>query len=348
MKDLKKKSGPTFSKNAGASIEGLKSPAGVRLVEIPPELWHALALPDYQRKQNPAKVKDIARGLREGYRPAPILLYVREGGLAVVDGGHRVAAPRLNREQHNFTRDIPALLYEAEAMDQHLSFALENNKLRMSPTALIQADRRRAVSALLRALKDGVFSPAESIYDYPVGPLTVVKAALLLYRPDAAQAVNRLAYLSVARALEEADRALEEDPSFWGFVVLPFLSSIGELWGFKGRQCLNFGVIGFAYFLSRNRAYFYDDGLLEIQKERSRNSGKRGTRETRDRSDFVKLAALGEKWNKWGSTLYEEAPRDPIRVAREINEHFWRNRPRAGRAWQPEPTTLAEVREVQP
>jgi hypothetical protein len=117
-----------------------------------------------------------------------------------------------------------------------------------------------------------------------------------------------------------------------------FLDYIFELWGNDGRHLNNFGVLGFAYFLVKNRPRFFDGEELIINAMRSRNMGKRGNISTSDRSDFTKLQYLKDRWSKPGDILAIEATRRPDIVAYVINQWFWRNVPKQNRIWRPETT----------
>lgn len=319
---------------------------GVMLVAVPPESWGLLRFPAYQRKPTAHKVRDIAKGLRAGYQPAPITLIHTGGAYLIVDGGHRFSAFRLNHESYGIAADIPALVYNQDAIDQNQMFVLENNKLRMNPTAIIRADNRHRCSDMVRmlgrsGLLDGTpFDGCANVADYPVRPLSIVKAALVLHAQGEDLWINTLAYYSVSRALDRLDAIIAEDPGFWLHVLLPFLRYEFLLWGSAGRHLLNFGVLGFAYFLSKNRARFFDkSGNLVIKTTRSHVSKKRGSREyttDSDRSDFAKLASIRDRWNEPGDLLRIEASRDPVRVAYEINVHFWKNKAKNTRIWRPE------------
>lgn len=323
--------------------QGFKRVENVELVAVPRESWHRLRFPAYQRKPTVHKVRDIAAGLRDGYIPAPIILYADDGAYEIVDGGHRFLAYRQNYEQHGISADIPALIYDRTAIDQCRTFVLENNKLRMDPTAIIRADDRRSCCHLIRALGE-MTAPFAGIYnlaDYPVRPLSIVKAALLLHAQGDELDVNTLAYLSVNRALDRLERIVGPNGGyeFWRGVVEPFLAAELALWGDQGRHLCNFAVLGFACFLAKNRPRFFDKkGNLVIKTTCSRVFPKRGNKEyeVNDKSDFAKLAALGKRWEEPKDRLHQEAPRDPIRVAYEINLHFWKNRPRSQRLWRPE------------
>jgi hypothetical protein len=324
--------------------QGFKEVEHVRLVAIPPESWHLLSFPAYQRKATPHKVKDIAAGLRDGYQPAPIIVYRNGEAYRIVDGGHRFSAYRLNLESYGLAADIPALVYDEEAIDQNQTFVLENNKLRMDPTAIIRADNRRRCCEIIRYLgeEDGPFPGIRNIADFPIRPLSIVKAALILHAQGEELDINRLAYYSVSRALDALERITGEQGGndFWVDCAIPFLHYELELWGHEGRHLVNFGVLGFAYFLAKNRKRFFDKkGNLVIKTTRTHVSEKRGSREIEskdDRSDFAKLAKLRNRWNELGDQLHIEAPRDPVRVAYEINLAFWRNRPKSQRLWRPE------------
>ena len=331
--------------------QGFKTVENVELVAVPTAAWHLLRFPAYQRKPTVHKVKDIAAGLRAGYAPAPIILYAEGDAYEIVDGGHRFQAYRLNYEQYGLEADIPALIYDRRAIDQCQTFVLENNKLRMDPTSIIRADDRRACCHLVRSLCEtcAPFSGIYNLADYPVRPLSIVKAALLLHAQGDELDVNTLAYLSVNRALDRLDKIVGPAGGyeFWRGVVEPFLAAELALWGPAGRHLCNFGVLGFAYFLAKNRARFFDKkGNLVIKTSWSRVSEKRvtgGKRELRevnskdaDRSDFAKLTSLGKRWEEPKDHLHQEAPRDPVRVAYEINLHFWKNRPKSQRLWRPE------------
>jgi len=331
----------------------------VRLVAIPPESWHLLHFPDYQRRQTAHRVRDIARGIRAGYYPAPIILYKAGLSYRIVDGGHRYLAFRRVFEEEGHAPPIPALIYDGDAFgnepacDQHRIFVNENNKLRMDPTAIVRADHSRQVSRYLRALSEPGFpfaDPPEAwecrrpldVADYPVRPLSIVKAALLLAVPEGEEIDhNRLAYLSVNRALDELEAICTRDESFWARAVRPFLACEIGLWGWKGRHLVNFAVTGFALFLAKNRRHFFTkEGELVIKSTRSRVFEKRRSKEyeVADNSDFAKLAALKKEWERIGSRIWQEAPRDPMVVAGQINDWFWKNRPKSVRVWRPELT----------
>lgn len=325
--------------------QGFKYVENVKLVAVPQESWHLLQFPEYQRKPTQQKVRDIAAGLREGYTPAPIILYQTGSSYRIVDGGHRFHAYRLNYEQHGFLADIPALIYDGRTFDQSQTFVLENNKLRMDPTAIIRADDRRCASGLIREL--GVtmgsnFNGIENIAEYPVRPLSIVKAALLLHARGYDLDANTLAYLSVNRALDRLEKIVggKGGEDFWNGVVIPFLNAEIALWGVQGRHLVNFGVLGFALFLGKNRPRFFDkNGNLVIKTTRAHVSEKRGRNyeyEKPDRSDFAKLASLQPRWNKPSDRLYQEASRNPLVVAGQINDHFWKNVNRTARIWRPE------------
>lgn len=334
---------------------------GVMLVAVPPESWGLLRFPTYQRKPTAHKVRDIAKGLRDGYQPAPITLIHTGGAYLIVDGGHRFSAFRLNYESYGIAADIPALIYNQDAIDQNQMFVLENNKLRMNPTAIIRADNRHMCSEMVRmlgrsGLLDGTpFDGCANVADYPIRPLSIVKAALVLHAQGEDLWINTLAYYSVSRALDRLDAIISEDPGFWLNVLLPFLRYEFLLWGSAGRHLLNFGILGFAYFLSKNRARFFDKSgksmtsvvatssrrspeILSIKTTRTHKSKSSGSREIKsdDRSDFGKLAALRDRWDKPGDLLRIEASRDPVRVAYEINLHFWYKKQKSERIWRPE------------
>jgi hypothetical protein len=317
----------------------------VTLVAVPPESWHLLHFPAYQRRQTQNKVRDIARGIENGYMPAPIILYKTGASYRIVDGGHRFQAFRRVHERTGLAPAIPALIYGEEAGDQNVIFVNENCKMRMDPTAIIRADNSRAVSVLLRGLggENEPFEGCGDLADYPVRPLSIVKAALCLHAEGDDLDHNRLCYLSVARALDELEAIIAKDDGWWRRVVIPFLNCELALWGEKGRHLVNFAVIGFALFLAKNRTHFFTkSGDLVIKTTRTHVSQKRGSREIAlandDRSDFAKLKALKKVWDEPGTRLYSEAPRNPLVVAGQINDHFWKNRKRSVRAWRPELT----------
>ena len=326
----------------------LKEVPGCTLAAIPPEAWHLLTFPEYQRTPLPTRVRQIAQGLREGYAPAPVILYEQAGKYLIVDGGHRVLAHRLNRDRFAYERDVIALVYSSDAIDQNVCFVNENNKLRMDPTAIIRADNRRLCCQIIRHLgaPDNPFCGLDELADYPIRPLSIVKAALILHAQGEELEINRLAYYSVSRALDHLEAILTKKKTgvdFWLNVVEPFLRYELELWGTTGRHLVNFGVLGFAHFLSKNRARFFDKtGTLVIKTTRRDFSEKRRAKgwaveyQSKTDSDFAKLAALRERWDKLGDQLHIEAPRDPVRVAYEINLWFWKNRPVNQRLWRPE------------
>lgn len=321
-------------------IRPMRKETGVSLVEIWPSAWESFTWPYYQRKPNSYRVKKIAEGLRGGYRPDPITVYQTNGKLHVVDGGHRVLAYMFNKQQYELSEPIPALLYTNGAINENETFVRENTKLRMSPVNIIRANERSRCCELIRGLssKGSLFAEYGDPYNYPVGALSIVKAGIILAKEGDDLQVYSQAYLSVASAIDELDSILLQDPGHWANGVERFLGYLLRLWGNDGRHLLNFGVLGFAYFLSKNRPRFFKNGKLVIQSTRSRNSGKRGTRITQDRSDFTKLAALEVRWNKRPDPLYIEASRDPGAVAQEINRHFWRSHPKKVRIWRPELT----------
>ncbi len=321
----------------------------VTLAAIPPEAWGLLRFPAYQRKPTSRKVKDIAKGLRDGYQTAPIILYKSDDAFQIVDGGYRFSAYRLNYETYGIAADIPALIYEQDAIDQNQTFVLENNKLRMDTNSMIRADNTRICSKLLRAmgrdksLEGTPFYGCADLADYPIRPLTIVKAALFLAAQGGDIRGNDLAYLSVIRALDRLEQviAYEHRNDFWGNVLNPFLRYVFSLWGDSGRHLLNFGVIGFAYFLARNGARFFDsDGKILINtKRRDKSQSCRGRNveyESKTDSDFAKLAAVKDRWNKLGDDLRIYAPNDPVRVAFAINAHFWYKKQHSERIWTPE------------
>ena len=65
---------------------------GVKLVSVYHYQWEHFNWPGYQREPNPGKVKQIAKGIRDGYNPGPITIYEEGSCLNIVDGGHRVKA----------------------------------------------------------------------------------------------------------------------------------------------------------------------------------------------------------------------------------------------------------------
>lgn len=319
---------------------------GVKLVTIQPYQWKNFNWPDYQRKPNPGKVKQIAKGIREGYNPGPITIYEEDGRLNIVDGGHRVKAYIHNLDLYDFERPILALLYDRNTIDQNLMFVRENTKLRMNPINIIRADSRSQCCRLIRGLKDpgSIFERYEDLYDYPIKPLTIVKASLILAQDDDDLAINSLAYLSVARATRALDGILEQRPAHWDTTV-QFLDYDLQLWGMEGRHTLNFGVLGFAYFLAKNREVFFKDEKLvikstvsQIERKCRRQNKPEYKRDRKDYSDFTKLAALRSRWENWGDQLWINASRDPVRIAIEINNHFWSHRKKSIRIWRPELT----------
>jgi len=326
----------------------LKEVADCILADIGPEAWHLLTFPAYQRTPSPQRVREIAKGIREGYAPGPLTLYAQGGKYLIVDGGHRFLAHQLNRERYGHVRDILALIYAEDALDQREAFVNENTKVAMSPTNIVRADNRTLAAALIRdlAAPGFPFAGCDDVADFPIRPLTCVKAALILHTEDGLSLdANNFIYLSVARALAALDQAIladndgGKDFAFWLGAFCPFLRYLPALWGDEGRHLLNFGVLGFALFLTKNKPYFFDkEGKLSIKTSWSHVSKKRGAREfesTVDRSDFAKLAALKEKWENPGFLLYAEAARDPLACARELNAQFWKNRPQAQRVWKP-------------
>lgn len=336
---------------------------GVKLVEIPPAQWNRFRWPDYQRSPNKTRVNQIARGLKGGYEPGPITLYEQNGYLNVVDGGHRVMAYMRNKDLYGLDVSILALLYEEGAIEQNLTFIHENTKMRMNPANIILADNRSSSCALVRSLSDSLFASYNHISEYPINPLSLIKAAVILDRRGTELAINSLAYLSVANAIRALDSIIEEKgEEYWEKVVLRFIRYILEMWGYEGRHLCNFAILGFAYFLAQNRPVFFTNGELEINRKWSRLcenlshvSGKcvtgseRKEREVQsksaetDRSDYGKLAAMKTRWENLGDQMYINAPRDPVRIALEINMYFWKNRRKSAQVWWPEPTNYKEA-----
>ncbi|MCK4783969.1 MAG: hypothetical protein KAV87_09480, partial [Desulfobacteraceae bacterium] len=176
------------------------------------------------------------------------------------------------------------------------------------------------------------------LYDYPIKPLTIVKASLILAQDDDDLAINSLAYLSVARATRALDGILEQRLLHW-VTTVQFLTYSLQLWGEEGRHTLNFGVLGFAYFLAKNREVFLKNEKLVIKSTRYGISEKSRTKkELKDNTDFTKLAALRSRWENWGDQLWINASRDPVRIAIEINNHFWSHRKKSVHIWRPELT----------
>lgn len=312
--------------------------AGVRLVMIPPEVWRRFKWPDYQRSPNQNKINQIAQGLIKGYRPGPVTVYQKNGHLNLVDGGHRVMAYMRNLEKEGIKENILALLYDEGAIDENETFVAENTKLRMNPLNIINANNKSRVCALIRGLKDNVFSQCDSVHTFPIGALSIVKAGVILNTHNEEIIINRAAYLSVAKAIDEMDMLISKDNNCWPNTVR-LLEYIIELWGLDGRHLLNFAVLGFAYFIHRNRKLFIENGKLIIKSKRYTISEKCGTmKELKDKTDYTKLAALKKRWNELGDQLYIYASRDPVRIALEINDYFWKHRPRKRKLWDPEST----------
>lgn len=315
--------------------------SGISLVHVPPTQWHRFVWPDYQRSPNPSRVKQIAQGIRAGYDPGPVTLYEIDGRLNVVDGGHRIKAYMHNRIHHGIDDPILAIVYQKNAIEQNLTFILENTKMRMNPTCIIKADSRSIACARIRALgeKGGIFMDFGALEAYPIKPLTLIKAAIILNLRGDDLAINSLAYLSVARAVAALDRMIADDEQCWKNLEALIRYEI-RLWGCEGRHLLNFGVLGFAYFLAKNAPAFFGRNGLEIRTKRLLVSKKRGAREfeSADRSDFGKLKALQDRWDKPGDQLRINASRDPVAIALEINSHFWKNRSKSLRIWRPETT----------
>jgi len=320
----------------------LKEMTGCRLAAVPPDAWHLLRFPDYQRTPSPYRIREILKGLKDGYTPAPIVLYDFEGKLYIVDGGHRVMAYRQLRDRYGIDRDIPAMIYAEEAIDQNQLFVNENNKLRMDPTAIIRADQRHMASFCIRALgSDGaVFSGCEDVADFPIRPLTLVKAALILGANPAKIDANTLAFISVSRALDSLEAFIKGDETDWWYrVPVAFYESVLLLWGREGKHLLNFSVQGFALFCMKNGSCFFDkNGDFVIKTTCSRVFPKRGSKtySINDKSDFAKLSALKPRWEKLGDQLSIAATYNTHAVAREINNHYWKNRSKSARVWQPE------------
>lgn len=322
----------------------LKEMTGCRLAAVSPEAWHLLRFPDYQRTPSPYRIREILKGLKDGYTPAPIVLYDLEGVLYIVDGGHRVMAYRQLRDRYGIDRDIPAMIYAEEAIDQNQLFVNENNKLRMDPTAIIRADQRHMASFCIRGLNKDVpmLADCDDVADFPIRPLTLVKAALILGANPAKIDANTLAFISVSRALDSLEAFIAGDETGWWYrVPVPFYNAVFTLWGREGKHLLNFSVQGFALFCMKNGSCFFDkNGDFVIKSARTHVSAKRGTREIKlkndDRSDFAKLSALKPRWEKLGDQLSIAATYNTHAVAREINNHYWKNRSKAARVWQPE------------
>lgn len=325
----------TRKEKAAARFYPVGEEAGVRLVMIPPDVWQRFKWPDYQRRPNLNKVTQIAQGLLTGYVPGPVTVYQKNGDLNLVDGGHRVMAYMQNLEKEGIRQDIMALLYEDGTIDENETFVAENTKLRMSPANIINANNRSTCCGLIRSLAGYVFKGCDSVHSYPVGPLTIIKAGIILNTRGEDLSINRAAYLSVAKAIDELDALIRQDKRCW-FNTAELLMYISSLWGNDGRHLLNFGVLGFAYFLVKNRPRFFTDAGLAIKTTRTRVSPDLGQYESKDRSDFTKLAALKSRWEDLGDQLYINASRDPVIVAKEINRWFWSYRKKSSRIWIPE------------
>lgn len=151
--------------------------------------------------------------------------------------------------------------------------------------------------------------------------------------------INSQAYLSVANATKAFDEILLKHGDIAWTNLVRLIDYMQQLWGDQGRHMLNFGVIGFAFFLSKNAPQFFNKkGVLEIKTKRLTVSEKRGAREFEHlaKSDFGKLAALRTRWEDIGDQLWIEASRNPLRIAGQINTHFWKNKPVSQRIWRPE------------
>lgn len=318
--------------------------SGIEFVHIFPDQWHLLTLPDYQRAPNRARVNQIARGIRDGYKPAPITLYEKgDGYFNIVDGGHRYMAYMDNKTRHGINDGILSLVYRKGSIEQNMTFIHENTKLRMNPTNIINANTESEVCRRIRALgdEDRLFEEF-TIEEYPVKPLSLIKAGIILdHREDGEDlAIHTLAYMSVANAVKAFDASIEEKGDGIWDTLVKFIRCEEDLWGFSGRHLLNFGVLGFAYFLARNPKTFFTDEGLVIKSKRTHVSEKRGCieYESDERSDFAKLMTLEARWNKAGDQLCINASRSPVAIGLEINVHFWKNRPKAQREWRPETT----------
>ncbi len=96
----------------------------VTLAAIPPEAWGLLRFPAYQRKPTSRKVKDIAKGLRDGYQTAPIILYKSDDAFQIEDGGYPSAPTAQLRDlRHRCRHPGPDL--RQDAIDQNHLFAGE-------------------------------------------------------------------------------------------------------------------------------------------------------------------------------------------------------------------------------
>lgn len=312
----------------------------VVLVKIPPAQWQQFQWPAFQRQPNQHRVKEIAAGMRDGYEPGPITVYRDNGRFNIVDGGHRVRAYMLNRKTFGISRPIMALMYDLKTIDPNRTFVIENTKLRMNPINIIRADNRSRCCELVRELKEPghIFAAYDDLYDYPVKPLSIIKVGVIMGKCSEELLLSSMSNLPVARAVKSLDAILEKNPLHWRTVV-QFLQYAVELWGFEGRHLTNFGAMGFAYFLIRNRPVFFKDGNLLIKTTRAHVFERRGHQEEHekaDRSDYAKLASLKARWDSLRELLGYEATRDATRVALVLNEFFWRNRPKKNRVWRPE------------
>ena len=329
-----------------ADRDPFKEVDGVRLVAVPPEAWKLLSFPEYQRIPGKARVKRIAEGIRGGYVPAPITLYRRDGKYLIVDGGHRFMAHGLNRELGH-VQDILALLYDEETIDERTTFTHENTKLKMDPTAIIRADDRRPSCAAIKALgnADGPFAGAEDLVDYPIRPMSILKAALTLHAHGRELYLHNLAYLGVDKSLDKMDEILKSKGAkgrpagveYWDAALIPFLRSVVDLWGVKGRHLTSAGVHGFSYFCAKNRACFFDEeGKFAIKTTRGNVVTTRRQKKTYERpdgSDFLKLQNIKPQWEKWSGPLWIAAGQTAFAVAWEINRLFWTGRPEEQRIW---------------
>jgi hypothetical protein len=314
---------------------------GVSLVHIHRDQWYLFRWPDYQRTPNMTRVKVIAKGIRDGYEPGPVTLYEQNGNLNIVDGGHRVKAYMHNMEKFSHIAPILAILYRENAIEQNAAFILENTKLRMNPSNIIRADHKSKCCGLIRAMGDpgGIFQEYIDLENYPTRPLTLIKAGIVLTMRDEELEINNQAYLSVANAVKLYDEVMTRKGDAAWTNLVKLVEAIQALWGETGRHWLNFGVLGFAFFLSKNAPRFFNKrGELEIKSTRLSVSEKRRAREFQDsvNSDFGKLAALRERWEERGDQLWIEASRNPLRIAGQINTHFWKNKPVSQRIWRPE------------
>lgn len=253
------------------AIKPVSKDRGVSLVEIPASEWDRFTWPEYQRKPNMNKVRQIANGLMSGYQPGPITVHAQNGRLRLIDGGHRAMAYRLNRKEHGIDSPILAIFYDDDPknkVNENRIFILENSQLAMQASHIINANTSSRCCGMVRALCDEnqYFKPCQDVLSYPIKPLSIIKAGVILDKEGDDIQVNRNAYLSVSKAIDELDGILIQRPRHWGRIVR-FLDYIFELWGNDGRHLNNFGVLGFAYFLVKNRPRFFDGEDLVIKSE---------------------------------------------------------------------------------